>query len=51
VARLAGVIPIQLTYFWGDTVPGWELIWGALAEDEKMSEVHFWSWLGPHPRD
>jgi len=24
---LAGVIPIQLTYFWGDTVPGWEPIW------------------------
>ena len=28
-ARLAGVIPIQLTYFWGDTLPGWEPIWGA----------------------
>lgn len=24
---LAGVIPIQLTYFWGDTLPGWEPIW------------------------
>jgi hypothetical protein len=31
VARLAGVIPIQLTYFWGDTLPGWEPIWGPLV--------------------
>ncbi|CAK9092864.1 Potassium voltage-gated channel subfamily H member 1 (Ether-a-go-go potassium channel 1) (EAG channel 1) (EAG1) (r-eag) (Voltage-gated potassium channel subunit Kv10.1) [Durusdinium trenchii] len=24
---LAGVLPIQLTYYWGDILPGWEPIW------------------------
>ena len=24
---LATVLPIQLTYYWGDILPGWEPIW------------------------